>query len=83
MSLPNQFETDLILSTVAASDGISPSLVPYSYYNICCPMAGMECCLPEDEDDDEVEEIMEIPIVKKMSMRFGKPQKKEFVFIED
>ncbi|MDR1289658.1 MAG: hypothetical protein LBK06_00505 [Planctomycetaceae bacterium] len=39
--------------------------------------------LPDSIEQVEPDSPIEIPIVKRMVFKFGKPQKKEFVFIED
>ena len=65
------------------SDDSGQSFNPYSYRGDYYPGTGMRCFLPVDVGDIGANELMEVPITKKMVFNFGKPQKIQFAFIED
>lgn len=86
IDLPIKLGTDLILSavneqtfvTTSTKDTVNVDQTSYCTYRIdenIGRLTDVHYRLPDSP--------IEIPITKRMIFKFGKPQKKEFVFIED
>jgi len=79
------FAQSATVATVGAAvpNDTNLPLNPYTFHSSNYPGAGLRCYLPVDVGSVAKDELMEVPITKKMAFNFGKPKKMQFVFIED
>ncbi|MDR1053218.1 MAG: hypothetical protein LBL39_03495 [Planctomycetaceae bacterium] len=94
IDLPIELGTDLILSavneqtfvTTSTKDTVNVDQTSYCTYRIdenIGRLTDVHYRLPDSTEQVDSDSPIEIPITKRMIFKFGKPQKKEFVFIED
>ena len=92
MSLPKKLETDAFIAMLVhppiadfdnAASHVGHSFIPYTHPDVCHLVSDLQHHSHRDMKDVETNELMEVPVTQKVAFSFGKPQKMQFVFIED